>query len=74
MLQLSPRSTIALVGSSDGLPRDSDTVSRLCAVLESLGFFHPYTRLLPASRSRQNDAPQTYKPRLQTRKWMLYSI
>ena len=37
MLQLSPRSTIALVGSSDGLPRDSDTVSRLCAVLESLG-------------------------------------
>ena len=29
MLQLSPRSTIALVGSSDGLPRDSDTVSRL---------------------------------------------
>lgn len=78
MLQLSPRSTIALVGSSDGLPRDSDTVSRLCAVLESLGLhtviFHPYTRLLPASRSRQNDAPQTYKPRLQTRKWMLYSI
>lgn len=57
MLQLSPRSTIALVGSSDGLPRDSDTVSRLCAVLESLGLhtviFHPYTRLLPASRSRQ---------------------
>ena len=37
MLQLSPRSTIALVGSSDGLPRDSDMVSRLCAVLESLG-------------------------------------
>lgn len=37
MLQFSPNSTIALVGSSDGLPRGSDAVPRLCAFLESLG-------------------------------------
>ena len=36
MLQLSPRSTIALVGSSDGLPRDSDTVSRLCQGIDNV--------------------------------------
>lgn len=37
MLQFSPNSTIALVGSSDRLPRGSDAVPRLCAFLESLG-------------------------------------
>jgi len=55
MLQLSPRSTIALVGSSDGLPRDSDTVSRLCAVLESLGL---HTVIFPSLYQTAAGKPQ----------------
>lgn len=55
MLQLSPRSTIALVGSSDGLPGDSDTVSRLCAVLESLGL---HTMVFPSLYQTAAGKPQ----------------
>ena len=55
MLQLSPRSTIALVGSSDGLPGDSDTVSRLCAVLESLGL---HTVIFPSLYQTAAGRPQ----------------
>lgn len=55
MLQLSPRSTIALVGSSDGLPGDSDTVSRLCAVLESLGL---HTVIFPSLYQTAAGKPQ----------------
>ena len=60
MLQLSPRSTIALVGSSDGLPRDSDTVSRLCAVLESLGL---HTVIFPSLYQTAAGKPQPAKRR-----------
>ena len=60
MLQLSPRSTIALVGSSDGLPEDSDTVSRLCAVLESLGL---HTVIFPSLYQTAAGRPQPARQR-----------
>ncbi len=60
MLQLSPHSTIALVGSSDGLPGDSDTVSRLCAVLESLGL---HTVIFPSLYRTTAGTPQPARQR-----------